>query len=238
LGAIALTNQVTSDESPSPNLVSLGFPPAPSGQEKITGGTGGGGTRTGGNACLTDGPASALIPFTPTDQVPVTVDPNPSLFLYVPETQAKQAEFVVMDIRGDYVYSQKLKLSGKSGIVKVSLPETNQKGEALSLEQGKIYLWEFAIVCDPNDRSGDVYAWGIFNRSELDQKINDSLSKQQNPLEKAKIYAENRLWYETLEQVAEVKDTQPEEWKELLNSIGIAENEIIEAPLIKLDVDQ
>jgi hypothetical protein len=235
LGAIAMTPQLGSSESNAQTLISIGFPPVPSGQERITGGTGGGGTRSGGDACASENGVSEVIPLIPTNQIPNTVAPNPSLYIYVPQTKAQVAEFVVMDLQGDYLYSQKFKLSGQAGIAKIKLPETNEQGKSLSLEKDKFYYWEFAIVCDQSDRASDIYAWGTFNRSQLDQSLDQALKNKSNPLEKATIYAQNRLWNETLEEMIQIRNTQPQEWQDLLKSIGIEENQVIQAPMIQLE---
>lgn len=237
LGAIAVTNQVSPKAPSSPEYISLGFPPTPSGQERITGGTGGGGTRIGGGGCVAQTQIPSLTPLTPKNQIGKTLNAHPSVFLYVPATKAKLAEFVVIDTNGNYVYTQQFDLPDQSGIVKITLPETNQQGESLSLEQDQTYLWEFAIVCDPSDRSSDVYAWGTLNRLQADPGLQETLNSKQTPLEKAQVYAQNYIWHETLETVAQIRNSQPQEWQELLKSIDIEEERIITAPLIELKID-
>lgn len=208
--------------------VSLEFPPAPRNQGRITG-TGGGGTR--GN-CTGLAQKPFLTSLTPKDQPSRTLESNPTLVWYVPETTTKNAEFVVMDKDGNYVYTQELTLPDQPGLVKITIPERDQNGKAISLQPNTHYLWELAVICDKNDRSSDTYVWGTLDVVGLDtaekQTLDNELAKAADNLSKAQVYAKYRIWNETLLLINEVKTNKPKEWQELLNSIGIVEDQIIQ----------
>lgn len=207
------------------NQISLGFPAAPSGQGKITGGTQGGGTR---GTCLN----KTLVPLIPQDQVDQTLNSSPTFFAYVPENDAELGEFVVMDSERNTLYTQQYKLPQEASIVRITLPS-----DSIPLEKDQVYFWELALVCQADDRAGDAYVVGAFTIINLDQQQKNNLKQEletaTNSLEKAEIYAKNRLWNETIEIIAQFKDSQPDQWQELLNSIGIEESQVIQSPIIE-----
>ena len=187
---------------------SLQFPP--------TGGTGApartasGGRR--GDACVNAQaiPATALLPQ---NKLGTTVSETPTLFFYIPQTQAGAAEFVLMDNQGNELF-QKTIAPNTSGIVKLDLPPT------VKLEENKTYQWEFAIVCDAQDRSRDHFIQGTLQRIQLSSELKTNLEKAE-PLERAKLYAEARIWHESLAIAAQLRETTPDAWTQLLNSVGL-----------------
>ena len=214
--------------APNPQLqISVGFPPPDGPQRSRVGSTVGGGKRGGICTQKNQTPLTALMP---SDHVGTTFTHNPTLFWYVPETTAKSAEVVVVDRKGNYVYSQEFNLPNNPGVVKLSLPDT------VFLEPDQSYWWEFAIICDALDRGNDVYVWGALKRPRLEDeikiKLENELQQTEEPLQKAEIYARYRIWSETIAIVAQLRDSNPREWQELLNSVGIEEQKIIEAPVI------
>jgi hypothetical protein len=83
--------------------------------------------------------------------VGTTVLGSPTLFWYVPETKAESAEFEVVDAQRKNVYLTTLALNGTPGVVNLSLPKT------VSLEAGKEYTWQLALVCNPLNRRQDMF---------------------------------------------------------------------------------
>jgi hypothetical protein len=146
--------------------------------------------------------------------VVTTAAPNPTLFVYVPQTQARAAEIVVVDDNGDDVYLSRLTLTNTSGVVKASLPAT------VALETGKNYTWQFSLICNPLNRREDVFVRGMFRRTELASQDKARLARTA-PLAQANLYAERRLWNETVTTVAQLRSSAPREWEELLRSVGL-----------------
>jgi hypothetical protein len=169
----------------------------------------------------------------------LTVAANPTFFVYVPETTAKSAEFLLLDDQDNKVYETSLQLptvvssdvSSSSvstpGIVKLSLPAN------VSLETGKTYHWEFKLNCPP-DESGDAsdnpFVDGWIQRTELSPDLKTKI-EQATPLEQAKLYAKARIWSEALMLAAQLRSSHPAEWEELLKSVGL--NEIAQVPLLE-----
>ena len=201
--------------------VSLKFPPTEP-RPDVPARTPGGGTRRG-PSCTQQGkiPLTVLMP---TSNVGTTVAANPTLFWYVPQTTAKAADFVIFDDKDNQVYQVTLALPGTPGIANYSLPAN------VSLEAGKTYKWQFALVCQPRDPSGDQLVEvveGLIKRTELSPKLKAQLV-QAPPLEQAKLYAQAGIWQETLTILAQLRSSRPTEWEELLKSVGL--DAIAQAP--------
>ncbi|MEB3338633.1 MAG: DUF928 domain-containing protein [Leptolyngbyaceae bacterium] len=190
--------------------VSLQFPPAPNRGAPAS--TAGGGKR--GVSCIPKNqlPLTSLVPI---NQVGVTTALNPTLFWYVPRTTAKTAELLVVDDQANELYRQEFNLPGGAGILKLNLPET------VGLKAEKTYNWRFSLVCDPEDRGGNESVKGAFQYVPLSADLQRSLANTKEPLKQAELYAQARIWHETLAVVAELRDEQPQQWEELLRSVGL-----------------
>ena len=199
--------------------VSLKFPPTD--ERGSPSRTEGGGTR--GPSCTQQGemPLTVLMP---SNNMGTTVAANPTFFWYVPKTPVKSAEFVVFDDKENEVYKTTFALSGAAGIVQLSLPAT------VSLEIGKNYMWQLALICDPVDRSKDRSIRGFSRRTKLTPALKTKL-EQAAPLEQAKLYAQAKIWHETLTTLAQLRSSRPAEWEELLKSVGL--EAIAQAPFVK-----
>lgn len=219
--------------------VSLTFPPTqPRGAPPRTRA---GGQRGGENkpeeptVCLTSNlPLTAV---TPNNNVVTTVSGNPTLFWYVPKTQAKSAEFVlfdkVFDKEGEKfneIYRTTMAVKGTPGIVKLSIPAS------VSLERGKQYLWTFAVMCN-SDFEEDPLVAGAIERTELNWMEERKLAAAKEPLQKAEVYAEAEVWQETLSLVAQLRYERPYDfrvnnaWRELLSSVQLGA--IASEPLVE-----
>lgn len=247
-------------------LVGLDFPDRGSPQT----GSVGGGTR---GTCVSKEDMSLFKSLVPTDYWVTTLAANPSLFWHIPKNKATYAELVVLDQDGTIIYNKELELpqqiQEKSAILQLNLPEN-------TLEEGKSYLWEFALVCDPLDRGSDAYYVGTVERFSLDKlppranqlpnkrdlennlaklqqeyrqmtvklnssaKENTQLQKPQvdNLLAQAQIYTQLDLWSETFQIIAQLREARPDEWQDLLTSIGIQQPTIINAPLMRISVTE
>ncbi len=198
-------------------LVSVTFPPTDNRGAPAR--TAGAGQRSVNLQC-----ASSQLPLTvlaPADNVGTTVSARPSLFWYVPQTQAKSAEFIVFEGRDKEVYRTTLVLDGTPGILELSIPE------AVYLETGKNYRWFFGLVCNPMDRGEDLFVEGKLQRTQLSFEQNSKLAEATEPLEKARVYAQAKIWQETLNLLAQLRRERPrdvkvaEAWEELLDSVQL-----------------
>ncbi|MBN3944726.1 MAG: DUF928 domain-containing protein [Nostoc sp.] len=189
--------------------VSLKFPPVD--DRGAPSQTSGGGTR--GSSCI-DGniPLTPLMPSQ--NNLGKTVAANPTLYWYVPKNTAQSGEFSLTDEKGNQVYLTTFKLPSSPGVIQLKLPAN------FSLQIGKYYRWNFAIICDFQDRAQDKFVNGLLQRTQLSSFLKSRLD-QAAPLERAKIYAESKIWQETMNTVAQLRHEKPAEWEELLKSVGL-----------------
>jgi hypothetical protein len=193
-------------------LISIKFPP-PSGRGAPAR-TAGGGTRNGEVKCTAGKiPLTALMPTR--QNVDITISANPTFFIYVPQTTAKQAEFVIVDEEGNDIYVSQFNIPPEPGIMQVNLPSD------VSLEIGKYHTWMFSLNCNPKERAEDEFVQGLIMRTDISAEAKNSLANSSTPVEKAEIYASEKVWNETLTNLVTAKDLYPESWKELLQSVGL-----------------
>lgn len=186
----------------------------------------GGGTRNLEICNIPEGEElKALMPSQNLGAVGRTVSKAPALYWYLPENTATLGEVVVVDEEGNEVYFAEFTLPSKSGIIKYEIP-----GSA-GLEEGKQYQWQMAIVCDTNDRAQDEFVRGNLLVVAQTTGLEDDLAAAKNALEKASAYNNAQIWHDTVSSLAEVAEQYPEEWTELLESVGLS-GKIVTAALV------
>lgn len=218
-----------------PLKVSVTFPPTEDRGAPIR--TEGGGQRgsTRGEPCL-KGNNRRLVALIPQNNVATTVSANPSLFWYVPETTAKSAEFILVDNQNNKViYHTALALNATPGVVKVSLPTD------VSLKAGKNYLWVLSVSCNSATPIYDVLIQGWLERTELSPEQKTKLALAKDSLRQAEVYAEAKVWQETLAILAQLHKERPNDpkvtsaWNELLKSVGL--DRLATQPLLECCTD-
>jgi len=171
-----------------------------------------------------------LTALAPENNVVTTLAANPTVYVYIPKTIKKIAEFRVIDINTEkIVYETTFPLVKSAGIMKVSMPKT------VNIEPGNKYQWQFLVVCNPNNREADEMIQGWVERTNLssDQTAKIEQIKEES-IEKARLYAEYGFWNESINILAQLRDrdrTAKAEWVELLNSVNlgqIAENDLFD----------
>jgi len=233
-GSASLTDREVEPLAQSnPERVAVKFPET---QDRgATDVTVGGGSRGGNEACelaQSEGkrPLKALMPTSNPERVETTIDPNPTIYVYVPkiteEASTVEGEFLIADEEGKIVYLAEVELPGNnSGIYKLNIPEK------AALAMGTNYLWQFAIYCNQADPEQDAFVEGWLRRGELSQEVNRRLEKAE-PEQQAQIYADELIWYETLKLTEQLRGSEPEAWQELLSSVENLE-EIASEPLLE-----
>ena len=177
-------------------------------------------------------PLTALVPIvkeenlnrqTATKLIGLTVEARPLFFVYVPQTSARTAVFILNDANEKEVYRTDVTLSYVSGIVSFKLPDN-----APPLEIGKSYQWYFAIRCDSGNKKKDLVVDGWIWRTQLRPSIAEQIQKA-SPPDRAALYRQYQIWYEALATLADLRRDNPNnsqlatEWKELLESAGLSE---------------
>ncbi|NEP03964.1 MAG: DUF928 domain-containing protein [Okeania sp. SIO2G4] len=200
----------------SPQLQAVTFPPTTS--RGAPSRTRGAGSRGPCNPIIKQ-ELSNLTAVVPENNIGTTVSPNPTVYLYVPQSSKRKAEFALFDWTNrvrEPIYKVGVSLPQSAGIIKVSLPKT------VELETSNTYIWHFGIICDPEERALDYYINGWLRRTPLKPEIEAKLKElQEKPLELAKLYAELSVWSETITTLEKSRVAYPNAWKELLKSVGL-----------------
>ncbi|MCG9887255.1 MAG: DUF928 domain-containing protein [Cyanobacteria bacterium] len=124
-------------------------------------GTVGGGTRGNGCGSTSDMPFVNLSenPNAPGGVSFSVRDPNPLLYIHLPEERPADAEFIVLDGSGTILERSALTLPSASEpghqVLALRLFADSGQGRGLSLEPQKSYRWAFVLICDREDRGAD-----------------------------------------------------------------------------------
>ncbi|MGI0481796.1 DUF928 domain-containing protein [Geminocystis sp. CENA526] len=191
------------------SVKAIEFPDAP--EREAPQSTAAGGRRGG---CVSGTiPIMALTPNQ--DNAITTVSAQPDLFVYIPTTRAKLLQFILKDNGGNTIDNQEIAIPQNDRVMRINV------GDKVNLETGKKYTWEVSLICNPMAINTSTYTKGSIERVTLEDNIKKELSAQQDALKKAEIYASNKVWQETISLVAQVKESQPQQWQELLTSVGL-----------------
>lgn len=210
------------------SLISLEFNIEEEDVDQPTSGTTGGGVRGRPSSCAEEGETS-LTSLTPkSSPKTLTASAQPTFFVYVPKTQPQLAEFALYD-EGRELFQTNVTLSGKAGIVQISLPDNK------SLEIGKDYLWQFTINCPSSNWGQNEMVWGVIRRTgEVANPDNQTdlsqLPGQEALLKQAQALADAKIWQDSLALLAQVRSSRPQEWEQFLQSVGL--DEVAQAPFI------
>lgn len=205
----------------------------------LGGGAPQGGTRraggTRGDCPAVNLPLTALVPIVQTNsaksQNPIlslstsesvsslTGTEHPTFWFYNPYSGKYPVEFVLVDDKGNEVYTTSLTVSTtKSGIVGFKLPSA-----APGLKVNKWYRWYLSIYCNQdNPPSVDGWVRRVVVNSSLKSQI-----EQATPQESVALYNKANLWQDAITTLAELRRQKPndatlrQEWATLLRSIGL-----------------
>lgn len=168
--------------------------------------TSGAGTR--GSSCLGSAQLQVIAP----DVESLTTTHNPHLFVYVPTTTLEEGQVLLVDAQGREVYESMVKLPGQASILNLALPSS------ISLDPNQSYTWQFSISC----QGKTDYVEASLRRVEITPTLKGQLAQAKTPLEQAQFYANQKIWQDTVQALAPLQSTQPQEWQELLTSVGLA----------------
>lgn len=182
----------------------------------------GGFSRSGAVCSVTPAP-TALVPppqsqeGVGTNQVTVdkTASDRPTLFVYLPSLSAETAQFTLQNEAGtEQIHNTKFKLSGKPGIVGITLPNS-----VPALQVGQKYFWQVAVACDPDEPTNLTVISSWIERVKLPTSpdANNRLT----------MLAEQGIWQDVITQVAMQRYQQPsdrasaEDWASLMDDAGL-----------------
>jgi hypothetical protein len=98
------------------------------------------------------------------------------------------------------------------------------------LEMGREYRWEVTLMCNSQDadNSENITDQGGFKRVALDPNL-ERLVRQATTEQRVGLYADRKLWYETLGALSQLRRDRPSDrnladaWTRLLNAVGLSE---------------
>jgi hypothetical protein len=136
-----------------------------------------------------------------------SVSTYPTFFWFIPNEQANKKEYNIEfsiyeydaetgDKKGTYI--QRISKKSSPGIMEVSLDKQNP-----GLVAGKEYLWQVTLECDINDSSNTIIAKAVIEIVPTPTNLTIQLSRTQNYLDRAKLYTQEKLWYEALNEIPE-----------------------------------
>ena len=147
------------------------------------------------------------------DPVDKTVSDRPTFFFYAPYTSAKNAQFTLQNEAGNQeLYNIKFKLTGKPGIVGISLPRSGP-----ALQVGQKYVWQVSVACSPEDVSNTVVI------SSWIERVSPTAATQINTL------AEQGIWQDAVSLLALKRFQQPgdrttaADWSDLMEDAGLSQ---------------
>lgn len=199
-----------------PERAIAAFDPPPGNGTPI--GTAGGGSRPAQPACLSDAAAStALTVLAPSHYVGLTAHSHPTVWVYIPPTRAQQLEFSLFDAQGKGIYQTTLPIAA-AGLISISLPTT-----APALAERIPHYWTVALVCNPDRRTDDWVAGGGW----IERRSLTSAPTTPSALAQVSLLANTGYWYDALDNLMQLRQTQPHSpvlastWITLLQSAGL-----------------
>lgn len=203
------------------------------------------------NSCTDQTQITAFVPPPRSDEkidkgygaVDTTLSSHPTFWVHLASVPAgTQMQFTLQDEFGKkQLYNSRFESKEPTGLLGIRLPTA-----APALTVGKRYVWQMAIVCDPNDRSSDRGVLGSwiqrldpaqlkptqgFNPKPLVQALARA-SKQDQPA----LYADLGIWQDAVTTLIDLQLKQPKnqelqaDWRSLLT--GAQMNEFINAPFL------
>ena len=198
----------------------------------------------GGSRCPCEtGDSKPFAALLPASGMGETVAEYPTVFWYMPKISSEDrpaptVKFVLRDEKSQEVYSTTYVLVrsregfvGSPGIMSLTAVTPTP------LEIGREYRWQLTLRCDSTDledRSRDETWESGLKRVQPDPNLVIRV-QQATPEERVALYADARLWYETVGTLLELRREYPNDknladaWKTLLNSVGL--KTISEEPL-------
>ncbi|MGG6266925.1 DUF928 domain-containing protein [Leptolyngbya sp. AN03gr2] len=150
----------------------------------------------------------------------LTTQARPTFWVYLPSTRAKILEFSLFDRQRKGVYQTQIAIENKSGLVKITLPET-----APALDFNQAYNWTVALVCNPKRRTEDWVVGGWIQRQAPTVQFQQKLNLAITDLDRAKLYAQSQFWYDAISVLINSKPASSESftnfWSETLKTAGL-----------------
>ncbi|BAZ12613.1 hypothetical protein NIES4071_44450 [Calothrix sp. NIES-4071] len=177
------------------------------------------------------GIGQSVTPVLPTTNIGFTLTEHPTVFVYVPASNARKAFFSIQDEDNNHVYQADINLPKQPGVMQVKLPTS-----APGLKTNKNYKWSLVMICTADLEPDSPFVSGWIRRVEYKTNIRNNQNKNIT-LDSVSELAETGIWYDTLATLAQLRLSQPNNqvlatsWANLLSSVGL--NAIANEPLVQ-----
>lgn len=140
------------------------------------------------------------------EHVGLTTKENPSLFWYQSKAAKTKFELTISETKSvSPLLEVRLEQVPADGIQRVRLADYRVK-----LKTGVEYRWSVALVMDEENRSKDIVASGVIKRVEPAKSLQSRLPGAPES-ELPFIYADEGIWYDSLEALSDIIDRQPQD---------------------------
>lgn len=189
----------------------------------------GGGVR--GNCMAEQVDMKALVP---NSQIGLTLVQNPTFFVRLSKTTAKQAKFTLINVNDNSAtYEKTFPVTSTGGVISFTLP-----ADAGALKANQEYHWGLQLLCEnaDGDQGANPIVDGAIKRVEPNATLASQL-RSASLSDRVTLYAENGYWYDTIKTLADLRAANPKDptltdnWSQLLNQAGL--QEIAQDPLIQ-----
>ncbi|MDZ7961370.1 MAG: DUF928 domain-containing protein [Aulosira sp. DedQUE10] len=219
----------------SPNTSASPPPPKPPATGTPKGNSTPGTTRPEAMCKQTNKPLTALNANNGND---FTASPYPSFWFYMPYSQddIRHAEFILLDGQErTTIYQTTVKLATKTGLIKITLPSGSQN----LLQPNQNYRWYLMLNCQgSNSGEPDAVVDGWIQRKVITSNL---LHHQVDKLHKYIFYTKNNLWFDAVNDVAELHFKYPRDveiqaaWTNLLKQLDkewVAPEELVNTAIV------
>jgi hypothetical protein len=188
------------------------------------------------SACTVNDCLIALTPDLNLDNAPIpqTIAERPTIYFLSPKLNSP-VQFILYEVvpaksnpegrllasRQRKIYEKTFVINNDAGIIALKLPD-----DSPILEIGKNYTWKFTV--NPKSFYSDKLIKGNLRRVLPTQRLLAKLqSISSQPLERAALFAEEGIWFEAVQALAEAQLTVPKnaeilsEWNSLLKSANL-----------------
>ena len=169
--------------APSPDSITFwnGFEPPGDGAPEDTSGAG---SRDGLACNANEPPIRALMPAR---NFGLTLAEQPTVFVELPETSARQVALIVTNEAGTY-YERAFLPMPEEDVAAFTFPET-----FTPLTAGHNYRWSVVVMCEETVQPDDPVLSGWIQPVVADRRVS-----YPSPIEQAQWYAQNGYWYDLL----------------------------------------
>ena len=137
--------------------------------------------------------------ITPDTNRGLSVAARPVLFAHVSPSLARQVYFSLKNDDESYFYEQTVTLTS-SGMLRFQLPD-----DAPELQVGEEYRWSVALICGNRLAPDSPWASAVIERSDALTLETQSMT----PMEQASAYGRAGLWYDTVDRLYSMVQSQP-----------------------------